>query len=249
MRGTEEDGRNSGCDEVETRGSQKIELEGDALAHLNTSKVTQRRVSLVSADATVLRSCRCLDICHDDCLAWSFSSLAGSFVRLVQRGLSVRGVSNLKVCKSFNRWADLSSLVLRLEFSNCSCLGIWFFSESLNQGVCSFGLAFDGTPNLILHFAFCFGSFSASDACDGFPSQNSSHGEASSIAVCLICAITRSSSCPGVLVSLSTDPEQKPSICHIAGRLLYRISRLRPCLCRLRKINAGAPNNKSCGRS
>jgi hypothetical protein len=106
-----------------------------------------------------------------------------------------------------------------------------------------------GTPHLILYFAFCFGSFSASDACDGFSSQNSSHGEASSIAACLICAKARSSGCPSVLVSLSSDPEQKPSIVSRRWPITNRISKLRPCHCRLRKVNAGVPNNKSCGCS
>jgi hypothetical protein len=129
-----------------------------------------------------------------------------------KRSLGTRSLQLESMQKFQQMGRFTSSLVLRLEFSNLLLLEHLVFSESLNERVCSFGLAFDGTPNLILHFAFCFGSFSASDACDGFPLQNSSHGEASSIAACLICAITRSSSCPGVLVSLSTDPEQKPSI-------------------------------------
>jgi len=173
---------------------------------LNTSKVTQRRVS---ADATVLRSCRCLDVCDGDCPAWSFSSSAGSFVRLVQEVSRYRSLQLESVPKIQQMGRFTSSLVLRLEFSNLLFLEHLVFSESLFVLSARPSM---GTPNLILHFAFYFGSFSASDACDGFPSQNSSHGEASSIAACLICAKTRSSSCPSVLVSLSSDPEPKPSI-------------------------------------
>ena len=123
-----------------------------------------------------------------------FSSFTGPCSACL-RDLSIQE-SPFESVRKFQQIGQLvASLVLRLELSNLLVpLGL----RSASPALCCTSLS--------------IGSLSTSDACDGFSSQNSSRGEVSLIAASSICAEARSSSLSGVLVNLSSDPEQKLSI-------------------------------------